>query len=192
MAFTNSAAFKKGRVGEDSVRRLMDWAGVHTAMNESDRHAILKTHDIRCSLYGIPFSIESKYDSMQAQTGNIAVEYHNPVTDKPSGIMATTSDLWAIVLEPGEIWICRTDDLRNFFASEKYVRQIKRAGDGNASIRLFKSEHLLSSCCKRIDNISPWDVLDVLVNLLGKKFELARNKAVGNSMKIVATSHSKF
>jgi hypothetical protein len=129
---------------------------------------------------------------MQAKTGNIAVEYENPVSKKPSGIMATTSDLWAIVLEHGEIWICRTSDLRTFFACEKHVKQIKRAGDGNASIRLYKSDHLLRSCCQRIDGIPPWDVLDILVKLLGKKFEHARSKALGNSMKSVATSRSEF
>lgn len=165
-----SESIKVGRIGEELVKQLLDWAGVNTSYNDSSDVATLKKHDIRCELNGVLFSVESKFDSKQSETGNICVEYANPRTGKPSGLLATTAELWAIVLrDPMAVWVCRTKDLQGYFESTKPIKTVLRAGDGNASVRIFNSDHLLNSICRRIDEEPPWEVLSILTTLLLKK-----------------------
>ncbi len=161
----------------------MDWAGVSTSFNDSTDIVQLKKHDIRCELRGVEFYVESKFDSMQSKTGNLAVEFHNPQTDKPSGIMATASDLWAIVLkDPTAVWICRTQDLKRYFSETKPLKEILRGGDGNASLRIYKSDDLLNAVFVRIDEEPPWEVLSILTSLLSEKFKNGRPTSLANSL----------
>lgn len=163
MGFTDLKAFKIGRVGEDAVRKLLDWAGVDTSLNNSDQIEVLKKHDIHCEMNGVQFSIEVKTDRMESVSKNIAIEYANPITGKPSGLMSSAADLWAIVLNsPDSIWVCSVKDLKAYFETETPVKDIKRAGDGNASIRVYRSSDFLNRLCLRLDGIPPWDVLAIL------------------------------
>lgn len=166
-----------GRVGEDFVRELMDAAAIENSRNCAESLEELTGWDIKCTLFDLPFTIEVKFDAMEAKTGNIAVEYHNSALNKPSGIMATTSALWLIVLQkPMTAWVCNSDELRAHLTHGKCLRDIRCAGDGNASLKLYRRRELFEELFCRIDELSPWELRDTFVNLLGDDYVKARDK----------------
>jgi len=95
------------------------------------------------------FTVEVKYDEMQSSTGNIAIEIHNSKSDKPSGLSATKADLWCHVLKDSA-WITSVKKLKEFCKEHKPLRKVGAAGDGNASILLYKTEDILT-IFERID-----------------------------------------
>lgn len=86
-------------------------------------------------------TVEIKNDLYAGKSGNVAIEYHNPRSDKPSGINITKSDIWCHIIA-GEILVVRTQVLRDFTNTEKPKRVVKRAGDGNADLKLYTIEHI--------------------------------------------------
>lgn len=181
-------SLKIGRDGEEVVKELLNWAGVTTSFNESKDHESLKKHDLVCELHGVRFSIEVKNDRMEATTGNLAIEYFNPKTNKPSGVSTTTSDLWVVVLGSG-VWVCKTDDLKAYFSSNLPVRVVKRGGDGNASLKLFKSDEILPTIFTQIDLLPPWEILSCLRQLMSiKSVPPLANKRSANARQNMANA----
>jgi hypothetical protein len=88
-------------------------------------------------------TLEIKNDLYAAKSGNVAIEYYNPKSDKPSGIAITQSDVWCHIIG-GEIFVVKTQVLKHFVDTEAPKRVIKRAGDGNASLKLYTIEHIKS------------------------------------------------
>lgn len=89
-------------------------------------------------------TIEVKYDKMQAQTGNLAIEYFNPRSNRPSGILSSLSDFWAFRIDrPEGVWLVCRKTLLNFISKVKPLRIIERAGDGNAGVMLYECEQIL-------------------------------------------------
>lgn len=118
------------------------------------------------AVLGRTFTIEVKYDAMEARTGNVAIEHYNTRACKPSGISATTSDVWAIVLQsPTTVWLARTSDLRHYFETVA-GREIACGGDGNAAMRLYPRHELFDAIFHRADELAPWDMCSLLLNLL--------------------------
>lgn len=106
---------------------------------------------------------EIKYDVMSDRTGNLAVEYFNPKSMKPSGVTITQSDFWVYCLgAASELWISSVEDLRNFIKEEKPHRLVDVAGDSNASLMLYRKEHLLQGVFRRLDSISDQEIKDLL------------------------------
>ncbi len=86
-------------------------------------------------------TVEIKNDLYAGKSGNVAIEYHNPKSDKPSGINITKSDIWCHIID-GEIFVVKTNTLKMFMECEKPLRTIKKAGDGNANLKLYTIEHI--------------------------------------------------
>lgn len=139
----------KGKEGEQAVITCFKKHSIDVNFN-TKKNSI--EYDLLFSYNGRVYTIEVKYDVMAAQTGNLAIEYFNCRSNKPSGIMATKSNFWACILSDGSVWICRTSELLSFTKTAKPVRVIGKGGDGNASLLLYNKDHILS-IFNRMDNI---------------------------------------
>lgn len=88
-------------------------------------------------------TIEIKNDLYAAKSGNVAIEYFNPKTNQPSGIDITTSDIWCHIIDD-KIYVVKTSILKEFIKTEKPKRIVEKAGDGNANLKLYKIEHIMT------------------------------------------------
>ena len=162
-----------GTFGEQFIKCILERAGIRCWKNpEATNKSVMIKWDLGAEFPGgFKFTLEVKFDQMEAITGNVAVEYFNVRQGKPSGILATTSNLWVFVLgDPLTAWVCRTKDLREWFESKPCHREISRGGDGNAAMKLYRRDELFKALFTRIDNLGPWDVSCVLK----QKLELSR------------------
>ena len=110
------------------------------------------------------FTVEVKYDEMQAKTGNIAIEIYNPRSGKPSGLTATKATLWCHALQ-GAIWITSVEKLKKFCEDTPPFKSFNSVGDGNASILLYKTEDILE-IFERIDECPKEEVVKKIHSLL--------------------------
>jgi hypothetical protein len=119
-----------------------------------------KTFDVSCNYNNKIYTFEIKFDLMASKTGNIAIEYFNPKTNKPSGIMATEALFWVCILkDPFEIYISRTSILKNFLDKFEPCRIINCGGDKNSAMMLYKKERILTECFTKINNKT--DIIDI-------------------------------
>lgn len=156
--------FAEGREGEEAITRAL--SGVGFTVERAPLRE--KTRDLDVRGHGLAFSLEVKRDLWQTRTGNLALEYRNPNTGEPSGVLATRADLFAFVLGGAPysgVWVARSGSVRSFFFSQPFLKDIHRGGDGNASFRLYRDSHLLS-IFRRLDGITKYDALYVLSFLL--------------------------
>ncbi len=154
---------RTGTQGEEFIEGLLRRAGART-----EREKGFLGHDFVASIGGRKFAVEVKVDLKEATTGNIAMEYRNTKQGKPSGIMATESDLWAVVLQkPLTAWLSRTATLREFFKNSPCLRDVTNGGDNNSAMKLFKRVEIFAACFVRIDELPPADLKKIVVELLG-------------------------
>lgn len=147
--------FKKdkevGNKAENIVFELLKSFGLSPVYNESKNRDELKGWDIEAD--GKKYEV--KYDVMAKKTGNLAIEYFNPKTGKPSGIMSTCSDFWIYVVDCGEkylIYVVSVNKLKNFIDNTKPHRIVEVGGDKNASLMLYKKECILDVVFEVFDN----------------------------------------
>ncbi len=161
---------KDMRDGDEAEQRLLAIfrdAGLIGAKNIDPKTR--KFWDLEASSVKLTdFTVEVKNDRYAIKSGNIAVEIFNPKSLKDSGLSATKADLWAVMVGQ-EFWIAKTEKLREYVDKNKPLRIIHGAGDGNATILLFKSDDILPSVFTRIDELSKKDVNKVLLTLLDIK-----------------------
>jgi len=110
------------------------------------------------------FTVEVKYDEMQAKTGNIAIEIYNSRSGKPSGLTATKATLWCHVLQDSA-WITSVEKLKRFSEDTTPFKSFNSAGDGNASILLYRAEDILE-IFKRIDKCTPQKLRKIIESQL--------------------------
>lgn len=131
--------FEVGATAEQYVAWLLQRAGYSVARStgrDSDK-------DLCVSRGGLSCTIEVKFDRMSGATGNLAIEFWNPRSDLPSGITATRADYWVYVLEkPLVAYLVSVRSLVDFMAATQPLKSVRYAGDGNASIHLYKLESL--------------------------------------------------
>ena len=144
----------KGENAEDSVAKILShYWDVHKA-HEIEAGAF-SDWDLSVAQketgYEV-FTVEVKYDEMQAKTGNIAIEIYIPKSAKASGLTATKATLWCHVLQ-GSVWITSVDKLKKFCEDTPPFKSFNSVGDGNASILLYKTEDILK-IFERIDECS--------------------------------------
>ncbi len=141
----------KGEKAEDSVAKILShYWDIHKASD------LIKGRFYDWDLSAVQpgtgcevFTVEVKYDEMQSETGNIAIEIYNTKLGKPSGLSATKADLWCHVLK-GSTWITSVDKLKKFCEEVSPFKSLNLAGDENASILLYKTEDILE-IFERID-----------------------------------------
>jgi hypothetical protein len=106
---------------------------------------------------------EIKYDLMSSKTGNLALEFFNPKSGKPSGIMITSSDFWIFCFnEPIEAWLCGVNALKAYIDANKPKRIVDVAGDKNASLMLYSREKLCAELFRRIDNMEKEEFRNII------------------------------
>ena len=155
----------KGENAEDSVAKILscNW-DIHKASDlEKGR---FYDWDLSVAQVGTGyevFTVEVKYDEMQSQTGNIAIEFYNSKLDRPSGLSATKADLWCHVLKDST-WITSVDKLKKFCEETTPFKSFNYAGDENASILLYKTDDILE-IFERIDECKQ-ESLQQKINLL--------------------------
>ena len=135
---------RKGKEAEDSVAKILScYWDIHKASDL--KKGRFYDWDLSAAQPGTDyevFTVEVKYDEMQAATGNIAIEVYNSKSNKPSGLSATKADLWCHVLKDS-VWITSVKKLKEFCKEHKPLRKVGAAGDGNASIFLYKTDDIL-------------------------------------------------
>lgn len=100
------------------------------------------------------FFAEIKFDKMSAKTGNLAIEFFNPKSNKISGISVTTSDFWVYAFgNPLELWVAQVNELKRYINDNAPFKTIDVGGDNNASLFLYKKDVLLRDIFTRIDNM---------------------------------------
>jgi hypothetical protein len=134
---------RKGNLAETFVKDFFQKLGVELERNPSKSRAEMALWDLRGTFGQTTFTLEVKWDVMAGKTGNLAVEFYNTRSGKPSGIMATTSDLWVVLTgEEMNGYVARTSVLREYFEKNKGVRDVA-GGDNNSAMRLFRADEIL-------------------------------------------------
>ena len=156
----------KGENAEDSVAKILSclWDVYKASDLEKGR---FYDWDLSVAQVGTGyevFTVEVKYDEMQAKTGNIAIEFYNSKLDRPSGLSATKADLWCHVLKDST-WITSVDKLKKLCEETTPFKSFNYAGDENASILLYKTEDVLE-IFERIDKCSKDELLQKINALL--------------------------
>lgn len=128
---------EEGKNGEIRVKTTLESMGYECEFN-SDK-TIRSDYDLIINNIG---TVEIKNDLYSAKSGNIAIEYWNCKSNKPSGISITKSDIWCHII-CGNIFVVNTEKLKTFTETEKPKRIIKKAGDGNASVKLYTVEQAM-------------------------------------------------
>lgn len=156
---------KKGKIGEDMVVKLFKSAGVDLGFNK-DRSKF-KFWDLKSEALDTSFSIEVKNDIMSVATGNIAIEVSNPRSGKESGISVTKSDLWVHIVGK-EIWCCKSGKLKSFVSKNKPFKVVKYAGDGNATIYLYKKADIMPKIFTELSSKEPKQIISFLNKALSE------------------------
>jgi hypothetical protein len=128
------SSIKSGNQGEQLLQDLFELHGYECQKSPGK----FSEYDFTIRKREKEFTIEVKSDFMATQTGNVAIEYFNPKSNKASGITVTESDYWVhILFNPVRILIARTRSLYHFVSSVKPLKLINRGGDGNASLMIY-------------------------------------------------------
>lgn len=127
----------EGKNGEIKVKTTLESMGYECEFNNDK--AIRSDYDLIITNIG---TVEIKNDIYSARSGNIAIEYWNCKSNKPSGITVTKSDIWCHIIG-GNIFVVKTEELRNFTETAQPKRIIDKAGDGNASLKLYTIEQAM-------------------------------------------------
>lgn len=132
---------KVGDEGEEKVIQLLGNFGfpVQRTVGKNIKY------DLECEY----FTIEVKNDIYAAKSGNLAIEFFNSKSNKPSGIMATEADFW-VHLACGSIFFCLVSELKEFLDNNTPDRIIQKGGDGNASLMLY----VLESMCPPFEELT--------------------------------------
>lgn len=93
----------------------------------------LADHDLR-----VTADVEVKRDLLARETGHVAIEV--AYAGKPSGILATGADWWAIVID-NTAYMIRADRLRNL-ALDKRWREVDGGDGGRSRLRLVPVSEL--------------------------------------------------
>lgn len=148
-----------GDVGEILVGRVFENAGFDVEKNDG-KDAKLSDYDLKVSRFDkdghflFDFTIEVKYDIYSAKSGNIAIEYFNSKSNKPSGLTATKADFWVQVTPDKGLYIVTVEKLKRYIDIHPPFRTITAAGDGNADLFLYKSDLIFFDVFCRCDALS--------------------------------------
>jgi len=161
---------EEGEGAEKRLISLLQNAGL-LAIKNTDT-ATRKFWDVEATLLDVDegtvlaeFTIEVKNDRYALKSGNIAIEIFNPKSNKGSGLTITQATMWAVMVGD-EFWICKTSKLRKFVDNEKPHRIVDVGGDKNATMLLYKKEHILA-IFERVDNKIPYDIRKLIGDMNG-------------------------
>lgn len=174
-------AFKKdlrtGHKAENYIMDVLAEAGLPAQANVDPKH--FSDYDLQSVLNGRFFTLEAKYDKYENRSGNIAIEFFNPKTNRPTGIDATKADLWVHVLaNPMSAWVTTVASLRRYIRDYDPIRVIERGGDDNSSMLLYDRETIFKDIFHRLDGRTPPVTKTLLSKLLGPKYKAGRPRCI--------------
>lgn len=172
-----------GRFAERYLTQILTGAGASVRSNSERTRESLAGWDLEVAFYRIPFRVEVKFDVMASKTGNLAVEYYNTSLCCPSGIEATTADLWCVVLhQPMRAYLATVPDLKAYCSLVRPWRDIACGGDGNAAMWLYPAHEILEDVFVRVDDLPEKDVLNKVIDMLGEPFGMEHAEAMKRSL----------
>ena len=124
-----------GKSGEKLISNLLKFAGIECEENTDVKGKNL--FDLSCKIKKKKFTIECKYDWYSEKSGNLAIEYFNPTSNKASGIDATMATLWGLVINDRDyktVWLTSVAALKQYIKNNSPYKTMMKVGDGNASI----------------------------------------------------------
>jgi len=157
---------KIGNIGEEFVINLFNNYNI-LAEKESDINKKYD-HDLVCKIGKTKFTCEIKFDSMACQTNNLAIEYRNCKQDKNSGLYVTTANLWIHLIKDGDnitCWAINTNKLKEYVKNNEPYKNIQKAGDGNADLKLYKIDSILP-LFSRLDTLNEKKIKETILELL--------------------------
>lgn len=174
MNTTFRSDLQTGKIAENAVMRLYNRCGLKTTpvnVFSGDRD-YWDLESVAPKLWMLPKNLlttEVKYDVYAKKSRNLAIEVGNTTYQetRPSGITKTKATLWAHIIDD-TIWLCRSNDLRDFVKYVTPKREIKNAGDGNAHIYLYDVKELLKAIFKRLDDKTPAIAKEIIEKLCVK------------------------
>ena len=143
-----------GKDGENYVKTILINAGLKCELN--DNYELRYDYDLIAKLGRKKFTIEVKKDDMSAKTKNLAFEYYNSKSKKPSGIDVTKADIWVhLTPQNGEIqaYAIHVNKLRCYISTVTPFKHIKSGGDDNSDLWIYKMVDILPEFI-RFDNIN--------------------------------------
>ncbi len=129
--------------GASAEKMVLDKLGEWGFIGRKNPHKKPHRYDLEVDISPAKMlRLEVKNDKFAATSGNIALEYHNPKSDKPSGLYATDAEIWCHVIRGDEILFTHTRTLIDWITWIKPYKHFKRVGDNNAAIKLYKIEDM--------------------------------------------------
>jgi len=169
---TFKSDLRAGKRAEKIVKNLLENSGF--SVSDIDQKGKNAYKDMEVKFEGkngvTTAGIEVKFDRLAQFTQNFCLEYHNPKKDTPSNISITSSLLYIYVIPDGSnlnVWVTSVLILKKFMSENKPYKDLKKVGDGNASVYLYKLDDILP-IFKRIDNLNPKQVKVTLAKFLGE------------------------
>ena len=127
--------FESGDKGELLVNEHLEKLGYTCEKNkdkETRQHYDLLILELNKTL-------EVKNDLYAVKSGNIAIEYNNCKSDKPSGLGITRADVWCHIID-NKPYVVTVKKLKTFVKENTPKRIVTQAGDGNADLYLYSVE----------------------------------------------------
>lgn len=155
----------KGHKAEQIVANFFEQLGFTIEFNKSGSKKKLAGWDLKVQLDSLILFIEVKRDLKSCVTQNIAIEYHNPLKDKPSGINSTNADFWIYIIpnkEIQEIWLASTSEIKDFLDNNSPFKTIEVGGDKNASLFLYKKKDILGPLFIILNNKDKSEIMYML------------------------------
>lgn len=147
-----------GKHGEGLVRQLLETLGTVTSpKGKESRWDLVLSYES-----GTKVTFEVKNDLYAARSGNLAIEFYNPKSGKPSGIESSEADVW-VYLAAGGIYFTGRQKLRDYMARTT-GRIITAGGDGNASMVLFPMAAILPAVFTQL--LDPSDLESIITKCL--------------------------
>ncbi len=160
---------QQGDFAELYIKKIFEENEIPVELNNKKSRKELEQYDMSIEINGQKFFVEVKFDLMSSLTGNLAIEYFNCKLKKPSGLTSTKSHIWAIVLNnPVTAWIVNTNILRNYITVNKPYKDIKRGGDNNSAMYLYKKDELLTKLFHNIDDLNKETFLKIINRVINE------------------------
>ena len=159
-----------GKTAEGCISAMLEAAGIPVTPNEDATK--YSDFDLEAVLNRRTFTLESKFDLYESRSGNIAIEFFNPKSGRPTGIDATKADLWVHVLtNPMTAWATNVASLRRYIREHDPARVVDCGGDANAAMLLYERKVIFKDIFIRLDDLSSASLRRTLLKLLGPKWK---------------------